>query len=216
MFNSGLHMRASSSSTGKKAGGWNRITSFHPHKMLIILSVIGSSLLFLFMLLALTATLFGLEEEVYIRMPRFFTISAFLILISSFFLLRVPPAFRQDDMATLVLNLRWTLLFGLGFGISQIIGWWELDISGITLAGTTLGSYIYVLSGLHLLHMLGGMLFLMSVYRKARRVKPDAVASFIYLANPYEKVKLDMLNIWWHFMDLLWLVVFFYFLWISG
>lgn len=209
-------MRTSSSSTGQKAGAWDRITSFHPHKMLIILSVIGSSLLFLFMLVAFTSTLFSLEESVTIRMPRFFTISAFLILISSFFLLRVPPAFRQDDIATVVQNLQWTLLLGLGFGISQVIGWWELDISGITLAGTTLGSYIYVLSGLHLLHMLGGMLFLLSIYRKARLVKSDAVASFIYLANPYEKVKLDMLNIWWHFMDLLWLVLFFYFLWISG
>ena len=205
----------SSSSTGQKAGGWNTIASFHPHKMLIILSVIGSSLLFLFMLFALTSTLFSLEDPVRIPMPRFFTISSFLILISSFFLLRVPPAFRQDAIEQVVTNLRWTLLFGLGFGISQIIGWWELDLKGITLAGTTLGSYIYVLSGLHLLHMLGGMLFLTSIYRRARRVKPDAVASFIYLANPYEKVKLDMLNIWWHFMDLLWLILFFYFLWIS-
>jgi cytochrome c oxidase subunit III len=216
MFSSGLYMRTSSSSTGQKAGGWDHIAAFHPHKMLIILSVIGSSLLFLFMLVALTSTLWSLEDPVTIRMPRFFTISAFLILISSFFLLRVPPAFRQDDMDKVVLNLRWTLVLGLGFGLCQMIGWWELDISGITLAGTTLGSYIYVLSGLHLLHMLGGMLFLMSIYRRARRVKPDTVASFIYLANPYEKVKLDMLNIWWHFMDLLWLVLFFYFLWISG
>ena len=209
-------MQESASTSGNKAGAWQKIERAHPHKMLIILSVIGSTLLFAFMIIALSSAFQRADVALNIRMPKFFTISSFLILISSFYLLRVPPAYQQDDMATVVQNLKRTLWFGLGFGLSQLIGWQELDMSGIKLAGNSVGSYIYMLSGLHLLHMVGGVIFVSVLYRTAQKAKQDAVKSFIYLANPYEKVRLEMLSIWWHFMDILWLVFFFYFLIISN
>lgn len=199
----------------KLAGGWEQIEKMHPHKTLIILSVFGSSLIFLFMLIAFTASIWDSRAMIDFRMPRAFTVSAFLLLVSSFFLMKAHAAYTQDRMNDLVKGLNFTLIFGLSFAISQFIGWWELDLTGIKLSGALAGSYIYVLSGLHFTHLIGGLIFLYVMHRKALSVKEDPVASFIFFANPYERVRLDMLSIWWHFMDILWLVLFFYFLFVT-
>ena len=191
---------------------WQKVEKMHPHKMLIILSVVGSSLIFFFMILAFTVSMLEADRFNTIAFPKSFIVSAFAILLSSFMLARAMPAYLNDDLREVKRSLAHTLILGLAFAASQFIGWQELDLAGIGFVGERSGAYIYVISGLHLVHLVGGLLFLVFLYLKVSRKLSDPVASLIYLTTPYEKIRLEMLSIWWHFMDVLWLILFFYFL----
>ncbi|MGE0929540.1 cytochrome c oxidase subunit 3 [Peijinzhouia sedimentorum] len=191
---------------------WQKVEKMHPHKMLIILSVVGSSLIFFFMILAFTLSMLEADRFNTIAFPKSFIVSAFTILLSSFMLARAMPAYLNDDLQEVKRSLAYTLILGLAFAASQFIGWQELDLAGIGFVGERSGAYIYVISGLHLVHLVGGLFFLSFLYVKVARKQSDPVASLIYLTTPYEKIRLEMLSIWWHFMDVLWLILFFYFL----
>ena len=164
------------------------------------------------MILAFTLSILEADRFSTIAFPKSFIVSAFAILLSSFMLARAMPAYLNDDLREVKRSLAYTLILGLAFAVSQFIGWQELDLAGIGFAGERSGAYIYVISGLHLIHLVGGLLFLAFLYVKVSRKQSDPVASLIYLTTPYEKIRLEMLSIWWHFMDILWLILFFYFL----
>jgi len=195
----------------KRETAIGRLEKIHPHKMLLYLSIFGSSLIFLFMITAYT---FSRPEEDFANfiMPKSFIISLVLLLFSSFFISKVLPAFKKDDMQAVRRSLEITLLLGLAFTISQYVGWYEMNRSGIHLSGKDSGAYLYVVSGLHVLHLAAGLVFLTMTYTKVSTISRDPVKSLIMVTNPYQRIRLEMLTTYWHFIDILWVGLFFYFL----
>lgn len=146
-----------------------------------------------------------------IFIPKAFMISSIIIAISSFSISKALPAFKNDKVKVLERSLGMTLLLGLLFSLFQYIGWVQLTESGIYLNGTPAGSYLYVISGLHVIHLIAGMLALLYMYLKSLKARKDAVKSLILVTNPFQKMRLEMLTVYWHFMDALWLLMFLYF-----
>ncbi|WPP48116.1 cytochrome c oxidase subunit 3 [Catalinimonas niigatensis] len=188
-----------------------RLEKIHPHKMLLYLAIFGSSLVFLFMITAYT---FSRPEEDFssFAMPKSFVVSLVILLLSSFAISKALPAFKKDNIKEVRRAVEIALLLGLGFTISQYIGWYELNSSGIHLTGKDSGAYLYIISGLHILHLAGGLVFLTLAYTNINTVSRDPVKTLIVLTNPYERIRLEMLVAYWHFVDILWIVLFFYFL----
>ena len=195
----------------KREGTFARLEKIHPHKMLLYLSIFGSSLIFLFMITAYT---FSRPDEDFSNfvMPKAFIVSLVLLMFSSFSISRLLPAFKKDRMKEVRRILEVTLLLGLAFTISQYVGWYELNRSGIHLSGQDSGAYLYVISGLHVLHLAGGLVFLTLTYTKINTVARDPVKNLIMVTNPYQRTKMEMLVTYWHFVDALWVLLFFYFL----
>ena len=146
------------------------------------------------------------------RFPKAFIVSLVLLLFSSFSISKALTAFREDDMKALKHALGITLVLGLAFTISQYVGWYELNQANIYLSGQVSGSYLYVISGLHVLHLAAGLVFLTMTYTQVSSITRDPVKQLIMVTNPYQRVKLEMLTVYWHFVDALWVVLFFYFL----
>lgn len=184
----------------------------HPHKMLIWLAVIGSALIFAFLLVAFTYTHISLGSTLVFEFPKAFVVSTFLLLISSFAIRGVVTAFKEDRLRDVRRQLALTLLFGISFIVSQFVGWQQLMVQNIDLSQEVGVSYLYALSGLHVLHLLAAITYVSYLYVRFLRVSRDPVQALILQTNPYEGVKLGMATILWHFMDLLWFVLFFYFL----
>jgi cytochrome c oxidase subunit 3 len=161
-----------------------------------------------------TAYTFSRPEEDFANfiMPKSFIISLVLLLFSSFFISKVLPAFKKDDMKAVRRSLEITLLLGLAFTISQYVGWYEMNRSGIHLSGKDSGAYLYVVSGLHVLHLAAGLVFLTMTYTRVSTISRDPVKSLIMVTNPYQRIRLEMLTTYWHFIDILWVGLFFYFL----
>ncbi|MGB3587026.1 MAG: cytochrome c oxidase subunit 3 [Tunicatimonas sp.] len=189
-----------------------RLEKLHPHKTLLYLAIFGSSLVCLFMVVSYTMSQRNADVFINFEFPKTFVVSLVLLMFSSYTMTRVVPAFLKDDLKSVKSLLGITLILGVAFTISQYVGWSELYHSGIYLSGEASGAYLYVISGLHVLHLAAGLVVLTVMYTQISNVSRDPVKMLITVTNPYQRIKLEMLATYWHFVDALWLILFFYFL----
>ncbi len=139
-----------------------------------------------------------------INLPSPFWISSAVILMSSVTIIAAQWAYSRDQKGLGNAMMASTLLLGLLFALFQWLGWKELVSNGIFLSpsdgqGALIsGSFIYVLSGLHLVHMLGGIISLFITLIKGFMGK--------YSSTNIHGVKLAA--IYWHFLDALWIYLF--------
>jgi len=108
---------------------------------------------------------------------------------------------KKDQLKNVKIGVLLTLLLGIGFAISQYMGWKALTANGIHVTGVgsnVSASFFYVITVMHLLHLLGGILALLVVYFKS-------------LMEKYSSTNNNGLVIcatYWHFLDLLWVYLF--------
>ena len=89
--------------------------------------------------------------------------------------------------------------------LTQYLGFSELWMQKITFSESVAGSFFYVISGVHGLHVLGGVIALMVIFARA-----FSSSTRYYRSNPIEVV-----SIYWHFVDVLWLYLFVFFILVS-
>lgn len=139
-----------------------------------------------------------------INLPMQFWISSAVILLSSVTIIVAQWAYGNDRKGTGNLFMACTLILGVFFALFQWLGWKELVNNGIFLSpadgqGALIsGSFIYVLTGLHLLHLFGGIIALFITLVKGFMGK--------YTSANTHGVKLAA--IYWHFLDGLWIYLF--------
>jgi cytochrome c oxidase subunit 3 len=138
-------------------------------------------------------------------MPQIFYISTAVIIFSSVTMNWAVASARKNDFAKVRLATLLTLLLGLGFVVFQFAGWTDLYTHRIVFAGkysNASGSFFYVLTAMHLLHLVAGVIALIVVWAKAKRNK--------YTSEDMLGIKLCA--IFWHFLDLLWIYLFLFLL----
>lgn len=132
------------------------------------------------------------------ELPEAFYVSTLVILASSATLHWAYRSAAKNNPAGLRTGLMMTLGLGLAFCFTQFMGWSELVQSEIFFTGNPSGSFLYVITGLHLVHLAGGILYLILV--TARFLKG------VY--HTENKLPLQLLSTYWHFLDGLWLYLF--------
>lgn len=144
----------------------------------------------------------NLADWITFDLPHIFFYSTAVILISSLTIIISRNYFRQRDMIHYRQWLLVTLILGIVFICMQYIGFTQLWHNGITLTRNVSFSFLYIIVGLHAVHVLGGVIALIIVLIKAYSTK----------RKNYSIVPVDMMNTYWHFVDLLWiyLLVFLY------
>ena len=74
------------------------------------------------------------------------------------------------------------------------------------------GGYLVLLSSMHILHIIGGLIPLgMSVFKAWRRQR-NPVLQVLYDADPESVFRFRLLTIYWHFIDGLWLYLYLFIL----
>lgn len=144
-------------------------------------------------------------------LPRYFSLSTIVLLISSYTMSQAPRLYAQDNLASLVRCLLATLLLGCVFAGLQVLGWRELSQHGVAFRGEgsrSSGQFLYLISALHVVHLLGGVLLLLVVLLRAAHAERDAVRTLMFIRNPYHRRHFRLLGTYWHFIDMLWLVLF--------
>ncbi|WP_448518070.1 cytochrome c oxidase subunit 3 [Rhodoflexus sp.] len=187
-----------------------RLEKIHPHMMLMYVSVIGSSLIFFFLSILFIGA--ALQQQVSISLPKSFVFSTAVLLMSSYFAHQYIQHFKNDRPRELSHAVNGLLITGIIFTLSQLIGWMELSGSGIHFTGKPAGAYLYILSGLHVIHLVGGLIYTFVQAKTAMRIKKDAVQALIVMSSQYELVKARMLVVYWHFLDIVWIILFVFFL----
>ena len=142
-----------------------------------------------------------------VKLPNVFLISTIAIVLSSLTLHNANQAFRHERFDSYRSNMGTTLVLGTLFILLQGWGWWQMIRSGIGLTGNPSGSFVYIISGIHLLHILIGLIFIVIALAEALRRRPY-IDSFVYSVNPPNQLKIRLITLYWHFVDVLWIVLF--------
>jgi cytochrome c oxidase subunit 3 len=185
-----------------------KIENLHPYQTLMYLGMFGSGLIFLFMTLAFLGSEPGNMVAVGFKMPKSFILSTLIILVSGYTASNMLIHFKEERIKKLKDSLLTTFLLGLNFTILQFIGWKELTVMGVDYRGLPSGSFLYVLSGIHIFHLVGAMIFSILMVFKYHQSEKDEIKHLLLLTNPYEKMRIQLFTTYWHFMDLIWIVLF--------
>ncbi|NNF02043.1 MAG: cytochrome C oxidase subunit III [Bacteroidia bacterium] len=184
----------------------------HPFKTMMFFGLVASTLIFLAFVFLYTLRIPELKLIEDFQFPKAFIVSTVLLMFSSFSLSKVIQSFKNDNIDKLVRQLGITLILGFAFIVSQIKGWQALSDAGFYLSGQSGLSFLYLISGFHLLHVVGGMAFLLLISLSAYAKSKDGVQSLLYLSDQLQLTKLELITIYWHFIDFLWICLFFIFL----
>ncbi len=125
-----------------------------------------------------------------------------VVLIASSMTLEVARSRRKKSILRTFRN--WflvTLLLGFGFLAGQLVAWKQLMDMGIFIPSNPHSSFLYILTGLHGLHLFSGLILLLYVFL---RVRPG-------LAESCSGSTRDLTGLsatYWHFLTALWLFIF--------
>jgi cytochrome c oxidase subunit 3 len=146
-----------------------------------------------------------------VQVPVLFYINALFLMASSYTLLLAKKDYKEDDTVGYKKHLTITLILTVIFMIAQYFAWQEMFDNNIKINSSTLASYLYMISAVHFAHVGIGIPFLAWFLFIAYTRMKQPVSVLIYFSDLQKKRSLNLLNIYWHFLDVLWifLVLFF-------
>ncbi|PCI99894.1 MAG: cytochrome oxidase subunit III [Flavobacteriales bacterium] len=138
-----------------------------------------------------------------IEMPFSFTISTFVIILSSLAFHVGLISINKGSYTIAKISVLITLLLGCLFVVTQYMGWVALYESGVYATGnqsTQESSFIYLLTALHVVHLIGGLVSLIVVLVKTMKQKYSLDNS----------LGMQVSITYWHFLGGLWIFLFFF------
>lgn len=136
------------------------------------------------------------------QLPTTFKISTAVILLSSAALHFSFLQFKKGHERNYKIFLIAALVLGLGFVVTQYQGWLAMVEMGVPLKTNPSGDFIYVISGIHAAHVLGGIGTLIVALIHAFGLP--------FQVTPGRKLRFELTVTFWHFVDFLWLYLFFF------
>lgn len=173
----------------------------HPHKFILWVAI-GSIIM---MFAGLTSAYIVKREQpgwTSYTTPIAFYYSSAVMMISSLTIFLAGKSFRERRMIRYQKLVLATTILGLVFILLQWLGFRHLWVTGTTLRGSGAGQFFYIIAGLHAAHVLGGIIALLTLYIRARNAR----------IRSYNMVPVDVVSTYWHFVDLLWIYLFIFFL----
>lgn len=138
-----------------------------------------------------------------VDLPKSLWLSTVLLIGSSAALEKARRVLRAEDHAGYGKFLTLTTILGGAFVVAQIAAWLQLVARGVYMHGSPHSSFFYVFTGLHGVHVLGGLIALGWLVNNTRRGRPQ---------DEWEAEKrvvlADTVALYWHFMDGLWVCLF--------
>lgn len=179
----------------------NRI---HPHKFALWVAIAAIVMMFA----GLTSAYIvksgqpGWED---VKTPTVFWYSTAVLLISSITIQSALRSFKQRAMSQFRSLFLITLILGIVFVILQWTGFKYLWHHGVRFEGAGAGQFLYIIFGLHALHVLGGIVAMIVI----------AAQQFFGRTRSYDATPIEVMSTYWHFVDALWLYLLIFFIWIG-
>lgn len=205
-----------SSGINSPAGARGERKRIHPQKFMMWVAIASMSMAFA----GLTSGYMVREAQGnwrYYTLPNLFIYSTIAIVISSFTMHMGVKAFKNRQMPRFKMLITITLVLGLLFGLMQFAGFYQLyhelqhiringqvlnETSTVRINGNPSESFLFIIAGLHLAHLLGGIIALLVVFFRAFRTH----------VKTYNATGLEITATYWHFVDALWIYLFVFFL----
>lgn len=175
----------------------------HPHKFTLWVAI-GSIVMMFAGLTSAFIVKGSLPGWTTTEIPAVFWISTLTMIGSSVTIQLAQKSFKERRMQVYRRMITLTAILGLLFVVLQVAGFYQLHDKGYLLTGATgAAQFLYIIFGLHALHVLGGIIALAVMFAKA----------FSSRSRNYNPVSIEIASTYWHFVDALWLYLFIFFLW---
>jgi cytochrome c oxidase subunit III len=158
--------------------------------------------------MAFTSALFVREgtavDWTHLTLPPILYVNTVVLLLGSLTLVmasRIVNAQVLLDSRAVKTVMGWllaTLALGALFIVGQYIAWTQLAAQGLYLATNANSSFFYVFTGMHILHLLGGIAALVYV-----------VGQLVGSHTTFRRTSFHNTAIYWHFMGVLWVYLLF-------
>ena len=126
------------------------------------------------------------------------SVSSFVLLMSSLTMVLALNALQRGDHRGLRVWLLATAFLGMVFIGGQIYEFTTFVDEGLKLSTSTFGSAFFVLTGFHGAHVTVGILMLLSLvgFSLSGRLQTE------------DSLKVEMVGLYWHFVDVVWIIIF--------
>ncbi|MGI4729839.1 MAG: cytochrome c oxidase subunit 3 [Janthinobacterium lividum] len=139
------------------------------------------------------------NKGIKIVLPNAFIFSTIVIVLSSVTMYLALRAAKQLKFNKQRQLLWLTLILGIGFFCLQFYAWSILVKMGVYLINPNASqSFIYIFTGVHLVHILAGLILVTNSLVGSYRNTPPVKNLF----------RLEMTSIFWHFVDILWIYLY--------
>ncbi len=175
--------------------------SMHPKKFALWLFLVTVLMIFA----ALTSAYIVRQAEgnwLEYELPEIFWVTSGIVVLSSIAMQFAYFAAKKDNFLGLRIGMVATVLLGIGFLVGQWYSWVALVDREVFFVGNPAGSFLYVFTGLHAVHLISGVIFLIIVL----------ISTFRYKVHSQALNTLEMATTYWHFLGGLWLYLFLFLL----
>jgi len=136
------------------------------------------------------------------ELPNIFWVTSGIVVLSSVFLHFAYVSAKKDNISQLRIGMVGAVVLGLAFLVGQWYSWVALVDREVFFVGNPAGSFLYVFTGLHALHLISGVIFLIIVL----------ISTFRYKVHSQSMNTMEMATTYWHFLGGLWIYLFMFLL----
>lgn len=179
----------------------------HPYKFILWVGL-GSIIMMFAGLTSAHIVKKGQANWLAFDLPSVFYFSTIIIVLSSITMQLALKKFKAREMAQYRGFITVTVVLGCSFIVSQIMGFSALEANSIALTGprsNSAASFLLVIAGLHILHVVGGVIALLIIFLRAYSVKTKF----------YNALPVELATTYWHFVDILWIYLFIFLIWLG-
>jgi cytochrome c oxidase subunit 3 len=171
--------------------------SMHPKKFAMWIFIASVVMVFA----SLTSAYIVRQAEgnwLYFDLPNLFYTTSFVIVLSSISMQLAYWAAKKDNLERVKLFMTITSILGVAFCVGQVLAWGDLVKNSVYLVGNPSGSFLYILTGLHAVHLISAIVFVLIVL----------IATFRNKVHSRNLAQIEMCATYWHFLGGLWLYLF--------
>ena len=172
----------------------NKNNKIHPHKFTLWVGI-GSILMMFAGLTSAYVVKRNQANWISFELPVMFWFGTAAIVLSSVTLYLATKAFKERTMSKYRSLMAATLFLGILFLVLQFISFKQLWNAGLTLQSNVAYSFLYVIVGIHAVHVIGGVIAMVIM----------SLNAFSNKTRNYSNVPVDLISTYWHFVDLLWI-----------
>jgi cytochrome c oxidase subunit 3 len=140
----------------------------------------------------------GQVDWISLEMPPVLWLTTAALVLSSVTIEIARRALKRNEYHRFNRWITITTLLGIGFLVGQLIAWRQLAEQGIFVNTHPHSSFFYLLTSLHGVHLLGGVIALCFVTVAALRMR----------IGMKKRSAVSVTTLYWHFMDGLWIYLF--------
>jgi cytochrome c oxidase subunit III len=174
----------------------------HPHKFTLWIAI-GSIIMMFAGLTSAYIVKSGQAGWHEVKTPVLFWYSTGILFLSSITIQAALRSFKHRSMATFRTLMLVTLVLGFAFVLLQYKGFQWLWERGVHFEGSSgAGQFLYIIFGLHALHVLGGIVALLYLFLR----------QYFGAYRGYNATPIEIMSTYWHFVDVLWVYLFVFFI----